>query len=242
MKALIRSEWRKLRTTRTAAGLGLAVAAVGVITGVATKAGEFAFDEPLLNPLVRNMPIFVGLFVLVLGIRSVTDDFRYGTVVPTVLATPVRGRIVAAKAIVAGLAGLVFALVAEGIALGIAIAFGLAEGPVALHGSFMSELLIGTAASGALTAVIGVGIGAVVRHQIAAVVGGVAWFFVAEDLLAGVLKDGGKWLPAQATHGLTQVARADLLAWKTAAVALVVYAVVAVAAGAIVMQRRDVVA
>ena len=49
---------------------------------------------------------------LVLGIRSVTDEVRHGSLVPTLLATPDRRRVVLAKlAIVAG-AGAVFGLAA----------------------------------------------------------------------------------------------------------------------------------
>ena len=112
MKALIVSEWRKIRTTRTAWFLGLATVVIAVITAVATMEGEFPADRPLVNPLLRNMPVFVGLFVLVLWLRSVTDEFRYGTITPTSLATPSRGRVVVAKAIVTGGVGMAFALIA----------------------------------------------------------------------------------------------------------------------------------
>jgi ABC-2 type transport system permease protein len=240
MKALMVSEWRKLRTTKTAWLLGGAMVAIGVITAIATQAGEFPVDRPLLNPLLRDMPVFVGLFVLVLGLRSVTDEFRYGTITPTVLASPSRERVVVAKAIVTGVVGMVYAVIAEVMTIGLVTILATSKGPVTIEGSLLTPLLIGAAAAGAFTAVLGVGVGAVVKHQLAAVVGGVAWFLIAEDLLAGILKDAGKWLPARASHGLSQVAKADLLRWETAAVVFATYAVLAVIAGAVVMRRRDV--
>ena len=240
MKALMVSEWRKLRTTKTAWLLGAAMMVIAVITAFAAMSGEFAAGRPLFNPIVRDMPVFVGLFVLVLGLRSVTDEFRYGTITPTVLATPSRGRVVVAKAIVTGLVGMAFAVIAQVIAIGVTVILATSKGPVTVEGSLLTSLLIGAAASGAFTAVLGVGVGAVVKHQLAAVVGGVAWFLIAEDLVAGILKGAGKWLPARASHGLSQVAKEGLLRWETAVAVFAVYAVLAVMAGMIVMRRRDV--
>jgi ABC-2 type transport system permease protein len=240
MKALMVSEWRKLRTTKTAWLLGAATLAIAVITAFAASSGEFAAERPLFNPILRDMPVFVGLFVLVLGLRSVTDEFRYGTITATVLASPDRGRVVMAKAIVSGAVGMAYAVIAEAVAIGLAVILAASKGPVTVEGSFLTQLLVGAAVAGGLTAVLGVGVGAVVKHQLAAVVGGVAWFLIAEDLLAGILKDAGTWLPARSSHGLSQVAKDGLLRWETAAAVFAVYAVFAVGAGALAMRRRDV--
>ena len=240
MKALMISEWRKVRTTRTVWLLGLATIAVALVTAIATRAGEFPTDRPLYNPLVRNMPVFVGLFILVLGLRAVTDEFRYGTIMSSVLVTPSRNRIVAAKAIVSGLAGMAFAVIAEAVVISLAVAFAAAEGSVTVEGTLLAQLLAGAAAAGFLIAALGVGVGAVVKHQLGAVVGGLAWFLIAENLLAGILKDAGRWLPAQSSHGLTQVARENLLPPEMAALAFAIYAMAAVVTGALVMRRRDI--
>lgn len=240
MKALVISEWRKIRTTRTAWLLGLATVVIAVITAIATQAGEFPADRPLSNPLLRDMPVFVGLFILVLGLRAVTDEFRHGTITTSILATPSRARIVTAKAIVTGLIGMAFAVIAEIIVVVLTVALSAAKGPVAVEGVLLAQLLAGAAAAGLITAVLGVGVGAVVKHQLGAVVGGLAWFLVAEELLAGILKDAGKWLPAQTARGLTQVARDDLLRPGPAGIAFAIYALTALAAGAIVMRRRDI--
>ena len=62
----------------------------------------------------------VPAFVLVLGIRSYTDEARHGSVVPTLLSTAVRLRVVGAKAVVVGGAALVFAVAAAATVIAVA--------------------------------------------------------------------------------------------------------------------------
>lgn len=62
----------------------------------------------------------IVLFAFILGIRAFTDEFRYGTVTTSVLVTPRRGRLVAAKILTFAIGGVVLAVVAEAAMVGAA--------------------------------------------------------------------------------------------------------------------------
>ena len=89
MRRQLVAEVRKLRTTRTVWGLlaGLVtLTSLGVVSVMLdARPGQLAAaigDAPFLS-----IPIGIAwLFVLVLGLRSFTDEFRHGSIVPTLLA------------------------------------------------------------------------------------------------------------------------------------------------------------
>jgi ABC-2 type transport system permease protein len=92
--------------------------------------------------------------------------------------------------------------------------------------------------SGALWPVIGVGIGLIVRSQVAAIVGGLVWLMAIEQILLGRLGDLGGYLPGEAGLALAVSPSARFVV--VAALTLAAYAVVAAGAGALVLKRRDV--
>ena len=110
----IRSEFLKLRTTRTAGGLaaGLLAALRVSPSGVRwrthhrPKLAMGLSSTEVLIPLLLVIPVLV----LILGIRSFTDEFRHGSVVPTFLATPERRRVLVAKFVVIAGTAAVFTL------------------------------------------------------------------------------------------------------------------------------------
>jgi hypothetical protein len=55
-----------------------------------------------------------ALFASILGALSITAEFRHGAIRPTLLATPKRPRVIAAKLLASVLAGLAIGLLAEG--------------------------------------------------------------------------------------------------------------------------------
>jgi hypothetical protein len=87
---------------------------------------------------------------------------------------------------------------------------------------------------------IGVGLGLAVRHQVAAIAGTLVWILAAEGLLSGLVPDVAKFFPGAAGLAVVGVNPADLLTPGLGALLLVGYALVAVATGAILMQRRDI--
>jgi hypothetical protein len=95
----------------------------------------------------------------------------------------------------------------------------------------------------ALAGPIGVAVGALVRNQIAAVVGALVWLLVAEQLLVALLPGIGRWTPGGATAGLLQLGReatthGDLLPPWAGGLVLMAYAtVIGLLASAVTLGR-----
>jgi ABC-2 type transport system permease protein len=111
-------------------------------------------------------------------------------------------------------------------------------------GGDYAQLLAGGALAGALFAAIGVGVGAVVRNQVAAVAGLCVWLLFLEPLLLGDVPGAAKYAPeasAGAIAGAIQSQIADaLIAPALGVLLLAVYAAVAGVAGALAITRRDI--
>jgi hypothetical protein len=97
---------------------------------------------------------------------------------------------------------------------------------------------MGGVAAGGLWAVIGVGIGAIVRNQVVAIVGVFVWLMALEEMLRTRLGDLASYLPGQAGFGLS-LAFTTKIALFGAAVMLG-YAVIGTAVGVFATKRRDV--
>jgi len=241
---VLRAELRKLATTRTSLGLLVGAMAVTALSAFSTTAS--ADPASLAEPL-HTQQVFVlasmniGLFALILGIRSFTDEFRHGTIGWTLLLVNERWRLVVAKAAMAAMAAGITALAAQAVM--VALASGLAEAKGAtlgLSGADAASVARLTIAAGAW-AVLGVGIGALVRHQMVAVVGGLVWVLVVENLASGLLADAGRFLPGQAAHAVANgTAVNDLLPPWMAVLVLLAYVVVLGWFAVLTISRREV--
>jgi ABC-2 type transport system permease protein len=242
---LIGAELFKLRTTRTFYGLaGGAIALVVVIAVLASLLADFKHEAHPLESLV-NIGGLSQVFAVVLGILCVTNEFRHGTITPTLLAVPERTRLVLAK-LVAGLLigfalGLICIAAVTGISLAVFSARGIGSGAT---GSDVVRLIVGGAISTALNGALGVGIGAVVRNQVGAVVGVLVWGFVLEPLIGLIpgLKDVvPKYGLSGVSNGVADTATgANHLGQVTAGLIFVAYCAIFVAVGIALVRRRDV--
>src|SRR5215475_11764844 len=242
MIAQLRSELVKQRSTRTTLLLFLAM--VGLVA-FAVAMHVLTLSEADLSTRAGQLEVFqVGtraglLFAGLAGAIAITAEIRYGTIRPTFLVTPRRGPVIAAKLAVSGLAGIVFGLLAEGLMAGdAAVAFAVRGiGNQLTSGDYL-QLLAGGAAAAALWAAAGVGIGALVRNQVGALVGLCAWMFVIEATFESFLPSVGRLLPGGA--GLALAGNSDELSVGVAALLLVLYAAVAAVAGWRAILGRDV--
>ena len=248
MTAQLRSELLKLRSTRTNVALlawmvGLVVLVVALHV-LSFGVGALSRDSNQMKILGLGTSIG-ALFAALLGAMSITGDFRTGTIRPTFLVTPRRTRVVTAKVMASMLAGVGIGLVAEALTAG-AEAGGLAARGVHLElgGGDYAQLLAGGALAAALFSAIGVGVGAVVRNQVAAVAGLCVWLLFLEPLLLGDVPSAAKYAPeasAGAIAGAIQSQIADtLIAPALGVVLLAAYAAVAGLAGSLLITRRDV--
>lgn len=246
MTPLFRSELLKQGSTRTALGLfssmlGLVLLAV-VLHGL-LPADDLASRPTQLMILGRGEFLAV-LFAGLLGAMSVTAEIRHGTIRPTFIVTPQRARVVASKAGVSLLLGIGFGLAAGGLALAVGSAvLGARDVDLLLTAGDMATLVVGSAVAAALWAAMGVGVGAVVRNQVPALVGICAWLLFVEGLLAGDLLGLGtlgRFMPGMAAAAISGQEPEALLQPVIGLALLVAYAVVVDMVGAIAMSRRDV--
>jgi hypothetical protein len=248
MTRQLRSELLEQRTTRTNLFLLLWMFGLVVLV-VALHVLSFSADDLSRHD---NQLKIVGLgtslgalFASLLGVMSITGEFRHGTIRPTLLATPRRARVIAAKVTASALAGVAVGLLAEALTAG-AEAGGLAARGIhiELGAGDYAQLLAGGALAAGLFAAIGVGVGAVVRNQVPAVVGLCVWLLFIEPILLGDVPGAAKFAPgasAGAIAGAIQSQIADsLVAPAVGVLLLAAYAALASAAGAIATTRRDV--
>lgn len=249
MWSLVRAEARKLRTVRSVTGLAAAVVAFAVVsTGPAWTAPAAAKAEWTPATLVQAMrgPGWVlALAMLMVGVLATAGELRHGTLASTLLVAPRRRHVLGAKVVaVAGLA----------VALAVIVDLVMLALGVVLLGSagvdvtpFSGDVLATAAAVVGIAAVygaLGVGLGALVRDQTAAIVGAVLWATVVENVVPIVLRAPSlsKWMPGGAARSLltTATPEPDLLAPAAATVLLVGVLAAVVGGGTAAFLRRDV--
>lgn len=247
MTAVLRAELLKQRTTRT--NLGLFATMLGLVL-LAELLHCFGLPAKDLDSTARQLQVLdpgeiIGtLLAALLGAMSITGEIRHGTIRPTFLFSPGRVRVITAKVWASMLIGAGFGLAAGAVAIGVSTAAFRARG-ITIHldpGDYVLPLL-GGAAAAALWAAIGVGIGAIVRNQVATLVGLCAWLLFVENLLLGDLANVnvGRFLPGAAAAAISgQKPDTPLLAPAVALVLLALYASAAAIAGWVATNRRDV--
>jgi ABC-2 type transport system permease protein len=247
VSAVLRAELFKQRSTRTLGlfgGMLCLVLFVVLLHGLGLAAGNFDSSSKQLTVLFGWGEVLGGLFAALLGAMSITGEIRHGTIRPTFLVTPWRRRVIAAKVYASMLTGAGFGLVAGAVAAGVGTAALRARAiDLRLDADDYALLVAGGAAAAALWAAIGVGLGAVVRNQVAALVGICAWLLFVENLMVGdVAGVGGigRLLPGAAGKAISGQDPDTLLAPAAGLVLLVVYAATAAAAGSLATSRRDV--
>ena len=238
-----RAELLKIRSTRTTVGLALGLVAIVLLfvllTALLSAAADISQKENQRN--LFGIGSFAGVFAALAGIMLVTGEFRFGTIRPTFLFTPRRSIVLAAKVVASFLAGLAFAAIGEALSVGIG-ALILDERGISLAlGRHDYELMtLGTVVGSALWGGIGVGVGMIVRNQVGAIIGLLAWGFVIENLLFAFLPGLGRLTPGQAQNGLMGMTSAHLLDPAAGGAVLLAWTVALCAAGAAITARRDV--
>jgi ABC-2 type transport system permease protein len=245
MRAQLRSELYKLRSTRTFVGLLAAMIAL-VSAAVLLHALGLSTDRLASQTDQRGIFIDVGMslgavFAALLGALAITAEIRSGTIRPTLLLTPRRDRVIAAKALITLAAGFLVGVIATGIAAAVGSA-ALAGRGIVVHVSAgnYAQLIAGGGAAAALWAVIGLGVGAVVRAQVPTIVGLFAWLLFVENILTD-LPTVSRFAPGALARSVAGGQRdATLHTPAVAAVLLALYAIVAIALGRSATMRRDI--
>ena len=240
-----RMEWIKLRSLRSTWWvLAVTVAgAVGIAVAVGLNTEDAAAD--LTNNVLAG--ISLGLLLAgVLGVLVMTGEYTSGMVRATLAAVPNRPLVLAAKAAVFGTLAL-----AAGEAAGFISFFaGAAALPTAVPAPTLGQpgVLRAVVLSGAgycLIGVIGLGLGAIIRHTPAAIAVLVGGVYVAAQFVAVLARPLMPYLPVSiVANSLTTVqpladGQVRFLSPWTGLAMLCLYAAVTLGAGAWLLARRD---
>jgi ABC-type transport system involved in multi-copper enzyme maturation permease subunit len=261
MTALVRSELKKITSTRLWWGLligalvfsALQSLVTALFSGVEAGPGQPSMPGLETAEAIRSvypMAMFSGtyMFVLVLGITGMTGEYRYQTITSTFLVSPRRHRVVVAKILahlgvgaVYAVLGLLTVLVVGGVTMSIR-GYGLGLDADRLWPTMALSVL-----AVAIWTVLGIGIGTLIRNQIAAIVLAILFTFLVEPLLTFALAAADldwlvKWLPTNASSALMAPGDVllDYLDWWAGGLVLLVYGLVLAAAGVVLSVRRDV--
>lgn len=276
---LIRSEYLKLRTTNVwwllaLGALGLlvvsfAINALNMHFAVLHPTPEttanmspedraqlaaLAAPAALTSYLVTSGQYFGLLFVMLLGILTMTNEFYHQTATTTFLTTPHRTAVVMAKTAVAAVFGALLWLITTVLTTIATVIFLNAEGSKAVLGdSGVQRAIWLNLLAYVLWALIGVGIGVLIRSQIGATVTAMVLYTVgtlAISIIINVLKnlldwtwlDNVQWaLPSLASQ--LMVSGADLPNqphYWVGGLVLLAWAAVTGFIGTLLVRRRDI--
>lgn len=267
MNALVRSEYRKLVTTRlwwilllATAGymafLGAVLALSLTIAPDPTTGGDApAITEQTVRDSVYGIAAAFGyVFPVIVGALSITGEYRHSTITPTFLAEPRRLRVLGAKLILGAGVGALFGAVATLCTVGAGAIVLAASGNPTLLGDAGTWALVGRSVL-ALTiwGVLGVALGALVTNQVVAIVLVLVYTQFLEPIVRLVLAASGDlgeriatFLPGAAGEAVTggsiysAMGMGELLPWGVGVVVLTGYAALLSAVGSMTSLRKDI--
>ena len=260
----VRAELLKLFSTRLWWGLLLGVvvtsaAFAGLLAATAGQdVGQGLPSGPLEDPATVRTIYTAGLglsyiFSLALGVIAMAGEFRNGTMTGTALAVPHRPRIVLAKLAALLVVGALYgvAAVVTGVVVGGSIV--AARGADVLPaGAELGRALPLAVLAVALWAVIGLGVGTLIRNQVLALMLAVGIAWLAEPLITLLLNAVdlgaiGRYMPSAATSAIADPiadngtgVSYELLPWWGGALVLLAYAAVSAGLGTALTLRRDI--
>ena len=243
---LVRSEIRRLTTTRmplaflavlgVMAALNAAVVAWGSDADGTQTFLSTALDQRSLISFSANSVILAGLF----GATAVARGYGHGTVVHIFLATPRRHRAVLAQFTAVALGGAVLGL--AGVIMttaAVAAVLPTTDYGFLISASDMTRLLAASSFAGAAGALLGAGIGALVRNTGGAVTGAVLMLVIAPPLVVQIVGGASNWIPPTLANVVSGVSSEVTVLAAIAALAL--WAGVPATLGLVSTTKRDVV-
>jgi len=242
---LLRAELLKALTTRLLLWYSLGLLAFLTLV-ISTRIGSDRRESLEQVSTQRSILEHAGLapvFTALLGAVLLTTEYAHGTINQSFLAVPKRPRLLAAKLAAIVLAAFAFAALSDGLTLLIAKLWYAGRGiTLDLGADHVLVPLLGAVGASVLAAVIGVGLGALMRRQTATVTAILVWLLIGETAI-GAIGDGARFAPG---HALASVVSAHtngggntLGIWAAAATAAV-YAAIFVVAGGLAMIGSDV--
>jgi ABC-2 type transport system permease protein len=248
MVRLIRAEFLKLRTTQVWFWLLLAAVAIAALLVIAPLAhDDVRTTDDVAGMFTSSATTYIAVFVL--GVLSVTTEFRYQTITPTVLATPSRWALITAKMIAYAVVGAAYAAICLLVQLAIALPWLSSKGVhVSLGSDHLPRALGGVFAVVALFGIVGLGAGALLRNQVVAVTVGVIFLLVLQNLLLiiPVVKHAFAFMPGGGVAAILTITGdrtvndVQLLSPAGGVIVLLGWAFVPAILGASITMNRDI--
>ena len=247
----VRSEFTKIRSTRSTYWTLLALIVVTVGIGALATGGTASHPQgigPDFDATQQSLGgLYVGqLVIAVLGALTITSEYSTGMIRTSLAVQPRRGVVFAAKALVFAAVSLVTGLVAcfASFFIGQAI-LSSHHLNVTLGDPNVLRAVIGGALFLTACGMLAYGLGAILRHTAGAITAAIGLLFVLSILvnfLPGSWYDHvSKWMPAIAGSQVWVTRAPDphmFSAWPGFAV-LASYAAIAIAAGLLLFRTRD---
>jgi ABC-type transport system involved in multi-copper enzyme maturation permease subunit len=271
---LIRGELLKIRTTNTWWLFGLGI--VG-FTGLALLINLIVANETLSNRITdpegdnlspadqlisqaanvyTSGQFFGGLFVLLLGMLLITNEFYHQTATATFLTTPHRSAVVTAKLITGMAFAALFWLIITIIDIAIGSLFFTSWGYSASLAEWeVQRAVLFNLLAFVLWAILGVGFGALIRNQVGAVVTGTLLYLIGTQLAQAVFFLIREYVihddrvltamvvvPAVAAQVLISPTELypEAPAYWVGGLVMLAYGIVAGLAGILIMRTRDI--
>ena len=243
---LVRAEIRKLTTTKMPwaflgvlviiAGIDAAVVAFGTDMDGSKTFISTAADQQSLMAFAFNAMLGTSLF----GAIAVAREYGHNTVVPTFLSSPKRMRTASAQFFAVMLAGAALGLIAQVLVTGgIALALPSTSYGFLVSAGDLARVVAASTFAGAAGAVLGAGLGAIIRNLGGAVTAAVFVLFMVPPLTVQLFNDAASWIPPTLSTVVSGVT-SEVNVWAAVA-ALLLWALVPAAIGLVAIQRRDVV-
>ncbi|MFI7617750.1 ABC transporter permease subunit [Nonomuraea terrae] len=242
---IIRSEWTKIRSVRSTVWT-LAVTAL-LMLGLSALLGATAAnsaDEPMPGHEAVAMSLAGGMFaslsMAALGVLVISSEYRTGGIRTSLMAVPRRLRLLTGKLVVFTAVALVVCLAASAGAVGIGLAI---SRPPSVELAEVARATLGCGLYLTACGLFGLGLGTLVRHTPGAIVSAVALILVLPPLTNQL---PGEWGGVVAEFFTTNAGMLVIFGrsgeylgpWSGFGVYLA-WIAVAVAAGAILLRRRD---
>ncbi len=243
---LVRAELRKLTSTKMPWAFLAVLVAISATTASAVIWGtdmdgskafiSTAADQQSLMAFASNAFMIAGLF----GAIAVAHEYGHGTVVPTFLAEPRRHRAMTAQLTAVLLGGGLLGLIGATLTIvAVAASLPMTDYDFMVSVADLTQVLAASAFAGAAGAVLGAGIGALVRNTGGAVAAAVVVLVIAPPLIVQLASETASWVPATLANVLSGVS--NDVTTPAALAAIAAWAIVPAALGVLAVQRRDVV-
>ena len=243
---LVRAELRKLTTTKMPWAFLAVLATISGITAIAVVFGtdadgskgfiSTAADQKSLMAFAYNGLIIAGLF----GAIAVAREYGHDTVVPTFLIEPRRHRAVLAQFTALMLGGALLGFVGTALTMvAVAIALTATDYGFMLSVGDATQLLAASSFAAATGALLGAGIGTIVRNTGGAVAAMFVVLLIAPPLVVQLVGEAISWVPENLA--LVASGLADEPGIGAALIAMTATAAIPAMIGLLAAQRRDVV-